>query len=206
MKISFAELKVPARGIVVLGVGAKKKLSSQAARIDKQVDGALTRAVAAARFTGKLGEHIAVLAPAGRKNASYLLVGTGEAKEFGDLNAQTFGAGVVRAVQSVGGSDATIVMDAPAGSPADLNDLAAHLAYGAKLRSYDYDKYKTGAAGTNNKKDPVRSLTVMVPRPAVARRRFSPLSAIAEQCEDAEMDVGAVPQTVQAGGAGRGDG
>ena len=183
MKISFAETKVPARGIIVVGVGAKNKLSGHAERIDKQVDGALARAVAAARFGGKLGEYLAILAPAGRKNATYLLVGTGAAKEFSDLKAQTFGAAVFRAVQSVGGADATVLAEVPAGAPAELNDLAAHLAYGAELRSYDYDKYKTGAAGTDNKKDAVRSLTIMVPRPAVARRRYSPLSAIADGVE-----------------------
>ena len=183
MKISFAETKVPARGIIVVGVGAKNKLSGHAERIDKQVDGALARAVAAARFGGKLGEYLAILAPAGRKNATYLLVGTGAAKEFSDLKAQTFGAAVFRAVQSVGGANATVLAEVPAGAPAELDDLAAHLAYGAELRSYDYDKYKTGAAGTDNKKDAVRSLTIMVPRPAVARRRYSPLSAIADGVE-----------------------
>ncbi|MCZ6846284.1 MAG: leucyl aminopeptidase, partial [Alphaproteobacteria bacterium] len=71
MRISFAELKIPARGIIIVGVGAKNKLSSQAERVDIQVDGALARAAAAARFTGKLGEYLAVLAPAGRKNAWY---------------------------------------------------------------------------------------------------------------------------------------
>jgi leucyl aminopeptidase len=183
MKISFAELKIPTRGIIVVGVGAKNKLSSQAGRIDKQVDGALSRAVAAARFSGKTGEYLAVLAPAGRKNATYLLVGTGEAKEFGEQEAQTFGAAIYRAVQSVDGGDAIVLAEAPARAPAVLADIAAHLAYGARLRSYSYDKYKTGAAGTNNLSPTVRSLTVMVASPAVARRRYTPLAAIADGVE-----------------------
>ncbi len=180
MKITFAEPKIPTRGIVVVGAGAKNKLSSEAARVDKQVDGALARAVAKARFTGQLGEYIAVLAPAGRKNATYLIVGTGEAKDFDELAAETFGAGVYRAVQSVDGADATVLADAPPAAPADISDIAAHLGYGARLRSYSFDKYKTGAANANDTQKPVRQLTVMVPRPAVARRRYTPLSAIAD--------------------------
>ncbi len=184
MKISFAEVKVPARGIVVVGAGAQNKLSPRAEQIDKQVDGALSRAVKAARFSGKLGEYLAVLAPAGRKNATYLIVGTGEAKKFGELEAQTFGAGVYQAVQSVEGTNAVVLAEAPSGAPAQLADIAAHLGYGARLRSYSFDKYKTGAAGTNNNnKKPVGRLTVMVPRPAVARRRFAPLSAVADGLE-----------------------
>ena len=183
MRISFAELKIPSRGIIVVGVGAKNKLSSQAERIDKQVDGALARAVAAARFTGKVGEYFSVLSPAGRKNATYLLVGTGEVKEFSELEAQTFGAGVYRAVQSVDGNEAIVLADAPSGAPAGLDDIAAHLAFGAQLRSYDFNKYKTGAAGTNNKIKQVRSLTIMVPRPTVVRRHYAPLSAIADGVE-----------------------
>ncbi len=196
MKISFAEVKVPSRGIIVVGVGAKGKLSSHAARIDKQVDGALARAVAASRFTGKLGEHLAVLGPAGRKNATYLLVGSGTAKELGETQAQRFGAAVYRAVQSVEGSGAVVLIDAPAGSPTDIDDLAAHLAYGARLRSYSFDKYKTGAAGSNNKTQQVNSLTIMVRRPTTARRRYSPLSAIADGV-DFSRDLVSEPSNVK---------
>ena len=183
MKITFAELKIPPRGIVVVSVGAKNKLGSLAERVDKQVDGALTRAVTKARFTGKLGEYLAVLAPAGRKNATYLIVGTGAAKEFGELEAETFGAAVYRAVQSVDGNDAVVLAEAPSGAPAETADIAAHLAYGARLRSYSFDKYKTNAAGADNKKKQPRQLIVMVLRPAVARRRFTPLAAVADGLE-----------------------
>ena len=183
MKVSFTEMKVPTRGIIVVGVGAKKKLSRHAESIDKQVDGALSRAVAAARFSGKADEYLAVLAPAGRKNATYLLVGAGAAKEFGELEAQSFGAAIYKAVQSVDGAAATVLVEAPTGAPAALADIAAHLAYGARLRSYSYDKYKTGAAGTNNMSPTVQSLTVMVASPAAARRRYTPLSAIADGVE-----------------------
>lgn len=179
MRTSFAEVKVPARGIVVVSVGAKNKLSSLAARIDKQVDGALSRAVAAGTFSGKLGDSLTVLQPAGRKNATYLLIGTGEAKDFGEIEAQQFGAAVFRAIRAIKGNDATVLVDAPEGSPADIDDIAAHAAYGAQLRSYTYDKYRTGADGTNNVQHAVRAITFMVPRPTVARRRYSPLGAIA---------------------------
>jgi len=196
MKISFAEPKIPARGIIVVGVGAKNELSSEAERIDKQVDGALSRAAAAARFTGKLGEFLAVLGPAGRKNATYLLVGTGEAKEFDELQAQRFGAGVYRAVQSVDGTAAVVVADAPDGAPADVSDIAAHLGYGARLRGYSFDKYMTGARSANNKDKPVNRLTVLAPRPATARRRFATLAAIADGVEFAR-DLVSEPSNVK---------
>ena len=196
MRISFAELKIPARGIIVVGVGAKNKLSAQAERIDKQVDGALARSIRAARFSGKLGEYIAVLAPAGRKNATYLLVGTGEPKDFGELEAQTFGAAVYRAIQSVEGAEATVLADAPTGAPAKLDDIAAHLAYGARLRSYSFDKYKTDAAGANKKSKQVGRLTIMVRRPVAARRRYAPLAAIGDGV-DFSRDLVSEPSNVK---------
>ena len=183
MRVSFAELKIPTRGIIVVGVGTKNKLSGQAERIDKQIDGALARSIRAARFSGKLGEYLAVLAPAGRKNAIYLLVGTGEPKDFDELEAQNFGAAVYRAIQSVDGADATVLADAPAGAPAKPDAIAAHLAYGARLRSYSFDKYKTGAAGANKKSKQVSRLTIMVRRPVTARRRYAPLAAIGDGVE-----------------------
>jgi leucyl aminopeptidase len=163
-----------------------------------QGGGPLSRAVAAARFTGKLGEYLAVLAPAGRKNATYLIVGTGEAKKFGELEAQTFGAGVIRAVQSVDGTDAAVLAEAPSGASAQLADIAANLAYGARLRSYSFNKYKTSAvaANKNGKKKQVGRLTVMVSRPAVARRRFTPLSAVADGL-DFSRDLVSEPSNIK---------
>ena len=195
MKVAFAEVKVPARGIIVVGCSDKKQLGEQAQRIDEQVDGALSRAVSVAKFNGKLGEQVAVLAPSGRKNATYLIVGTGATKDFGELEAQTFGAAAYRAVHGVDGGSATIVIDLPDDAPTAPADIAAHCGYGARLRSYSFDKYKTGAANNNNAK-PVRQLTIMLDRPALARRRYTPLAAIADAL-DFSRDLVSEPSNVK---------
>ena len=92
MKVSFADLKLPARGIIILAVGSKNKLSKNAERINKQVDGALSRATGTAKFNGKSGEYLAVIEPSAHKNATYVLIGMGEESEFDELEAQVFGA------------------------------------------------------------------------------------------------------------------
>ena len=53
MKISFAESALPAKGVVVVLVGDKKKLSPAAKDLDKQIRGTLARAIKASRFAGK---------------------------------------------------------------------------------------------------------------------------------------------------------
>ena len=90
MKISFADLKLPVRGIIVLAVGLNNKLSENGERVNKQVDGALSRAVYTSKFSGKSGEYLAVIGPSSRKNATYVLIGTGDQGEFGELEAQVF--------------------------------------------------------------------------------------------------------------------
>ncbi|MCK4868934.1 MAG: leucyl aminopeptidase, partial [Alphaproteobacteria bacterium] len=58
MKISFAEPALPAKGAVVVLVAEGKKLSAAATDLDKQTKGAVKRAIAASKFTGKKGQSL----------------------------------------------------------------------------------------------------------------------------------------------------
>ena len=129
MKISFADLKVPIRGIIVLAVEFKNKLSENGERINKQVDGALSRAADTANFSGKSGEYLAVIGPSANKNATYLLIGTGNKSEFDELEAQVFGATIIKAIQSLDKTDATVIVDFTLGKSIISDDVACQVAH-----------------------------------------------------------------------------
>ncbi|HMB76048.1 MAG TPA: M17 family peptidase N-terminal domain-containing protein, partial [Kiloniellaceae bacterium] len=75
MDIAFAAPKMPTTGAIATGVMAGKKLSPTAASLDKATGGAVKRAIAASRFTGKKGEVLEILAPPKVKNSRVILVG-----------------------------------------------------------------------------------------------------------------------------------
>lgn len=66
MKISFTKPGLPETGVLVVIGFDGGDLSESATAIDKQIDGALSRAAKIAKFKGKLGEVVSVLPLAGQ--------------------------------------------------------------------------------------------------------------------------------------------
>ena len=63
MKITFAAPSQPKTGALAVAVAKDRALSKSAAALDKAAGGALGRAMAVSRFSGKKGELLEVLAP-----------------------------------------------------------------------------------------------------------------------------------------------
>jgi len=173
MRISFASPSLPKTGAIVVGVKDAKVLSPAAADIDKRTGGAIKRALASGRFTGAKGQTLEIVAPAGIGNTRILLMGLG--KGLDELGQQALGGRVFARMNSVGESAATILVDDGA---EDLAAAGAQIAYGARLKSYRYDRYKTKEDAS--KKPTLRTLAIRVDSFARARRTFSELDKVAE--------------------------
>src|SRR5882672_12423210 len=78
MKITFGEPALPKTGAIVVGVLEEGKLMPTAAALDHSSGGALRRAIAASRFTGKKDELLALLAPANLAVSRIVLAGLGK--------------------------------------------------------------------------------------------------------------------------------
>jgi leucyl aminopeptidase len=178
MKITFAPPSIPRAGAVVVGVLEGNELTKTAVALDKRTGGALTRALSASRFRGKLGEILPVLAPAALTVKSVLLVGLGKATEFDDLKAQAVGGNIVAHLGGTGETTAAVAVDALKEAKVKASDCAANLAFGARLRSYRFDKYRTKEKKED--KPSLRWLTVMVKDPDAARRTFTPPAKVAD--------------------------
>ena len=143
MKIEFGRFELPESGALVLGVMEDRKLTAQAETVDRKTKGALARAMAASRFTGARDQMLEILAPAGIAASRVLLVGLGKAEGFGALEAEAIGGTVVARLAASGEKDVAIAIDAPKGAKIGTAETAARIGYGAKLRSYRFDKYRT---------------------------------------------------------------
>ena len=177
MKISFAKSGLPTTGIVVVSANAGSKLSATATKLNKKTGGALTRAIKASSFEGKKGQSLNVMAPAGTRLDRVMVVGLGKADEVTELEMQKLGGRIYAGtMQGIKGTVA-IAVDAVKDVKMSAGDIAAEIAYGAQLRSYRFDKYKTKQKPKDKPK--LKSITLHCTRFAKARKNYTRLGKIA---------------------------
>ena len=108
LDIAFAQPVMPVSGALALLVPEGGALAGVAAAVDEATGGALTRAFAAAKFTGKKGSSCTVLAPAGGLSR-VVAVGLGAADKLTEFTIEE--AGGAAAVALAGETDAALAAD-----------------------------------------------------------------------------------------------
>ena len=178
MKIAFAKSTLPRRGAYVVGVYADRKLSPSAQALDKATQGTIARALKTSRFKGKPRQTLQVLAPARSSLDAVLLVGLGEAKKIDALVMQEAGSVAYAALAGSAMASVAIAVDAPKESKLTSAELAAELAFGIRLRSYRFDKYRTKMKPED--KPVLNAATILCAEPEKARARHATLERVAE--------------------------
>ncbi len=169
LAISFARSALPASGALALLVPEGAAPNGLGAQADAATGGALGRALAAAKFTGKKGASCTTLAPGGGLSRVVVL-GTGKPEALTPYLAEE--AGGAAAVALAGEAEAALDAGALAAG------LAAAAAMGAVLRAYRFDRYRTKEKPEDKPK--LASLTVLCADPAAAAAAWAPLAAVAE--------------------------
>ncbi len=172
LEIAFAKAVLPKAGVLVVPVAEDEGLSNMGAALDKALGGALTRAIEAEAFTGKKGSQASLLAPkAGFRRV--LLIGTGSAETFDARAAEELGGAVAAALVK----EAEVTVLAGTMEP----DLAAQIAFGARLRAYSFEKYRT--AQKDEEKPKLTKLTVLAGDADRAAAAYAALAAVADGVE-----------------------
>ena len=179
MQISFAARTVPTSGTVAVGILADKTLTQSAEDLDKASNGAVRRALAAAgKFTGKAQEMLDILAPAGLEVSRILLVGLGEAGSLKARELENIGGELAARLNAMGEQQATVMLDDIPAAPSETSEAAARIAYGARLRSYRFDKYKTREKAED--KPSLTRFAVHLDDDTAAAEAFGPLAGVAD--------------------------
>ncbi len=178
MKVSFAAPSLPRSGAVVAFVLDGGSLSPTAERIDKATGGALVRAIKSGRFRGGKDQALHIPAPSGIGAARVLLLGVGKPDALDELAAELLGGKVVQELGGSGLGTAEIAADPLKGAKLTAAAFAAHLAYGAQLGSYRFDKYRTKQKPED--KPSLTGIVIGTRDPAAARRGYTPLARIAD--------------------------
>ncbi len=178
MKIAFSAPAEPNSGVLVVGVLADRKLTDSAKALDKRMKGALVRAVKGGRFKGARDQSLALPAPAGTKLDLVLVVGLGKAAELDAGRLQALGGGIYAALAGRGPGAAAVAVDGLAGCKLTPAGMAAEIAFGARLRSYRFDKYRTKVP--KDEKPSLKTLTFHCDGPGKARNAFAAMNKVAD--------------------------
>jgi leucyl aminopeptidase len=179
MKISFAEFQAPSTGAVVVGVWEDRVLTAPARQLDEASGGAITRALAVSpRFQGKRNELVPIVGPANLSASRIVLAGLGKPEEVKGRHLENLGGTLVAHLNGVGETTATVAIDTGDAAGLAPATVAAHLAFGAALRAYRFDKYRT--TEKPERKPTLATLIVAGPAAAAAGRAYKDFAATAE--------------------------
>jgi leucyl aminopeptidase len=179
MKVTFGEPDLPGSGAAVAGIWEGRVLTPSAHRLDVATEGTITRALSgAARFSGKKGEILPIVAPAQLPLSRIVLAGLGKREKADARVFEELGGALAAHLNGVGEIEATACVDVAEGTPLAAGDAAAALAFGALLRSYRFDKYKTKQKP--EQQPSLARLTVSTDAADMAKRAYRPLERTAE--------------------------
>lgn len=156
--------------LVVLRAGGA--FGPQAAVLDRQSGGALTRACQSPRLKGACGEVTDLLAPAGCGARRIVVLELGEAAALTPLAASRAGAELARHLEAEAEPSATLLFDAPAAPAPDAGELLARLVLGARLQNYRF------ALTPRHEKPAGLALTLVAP--GTGQAALARLDAVAE--------------------------
>jgi leucyl aminopeptidase len=142
MIIAFPAIADAAPHALVVLVGADGAMSTGAAAADAATGGQVARAIAAARFEGEAAAIFEILAPAAMPATRLLIAGIGKPGAADAAMFEKLGGAVAARLLTSGETRVSVDM-AGINAALPLACAAAHLAHGAALRSYRFDKYRT---------------------------------------------------------------
>src|SRR5205807_7660823 len=176
LKLEFVVISAPVRGVLVMFCGEGLKFGAAAQAILRPCGDLVTRAATAARFKGKNGSTLDILAPAGLAVPRLVIVGAGKGSE---LKREAFVklGGVAMGQVPATAAESTIVADRPGG--AVKPERAAGIALGARRRAYAFERYKTKRKEEDERPKEVK-VAIAVAGVMAVRKAFAARAAVAD--------------------------
>ncbi|WP_321340504.1 leucyl aminopeptidase [Breoghania sp.] len=159
--ISFSKPSAPKKGIAVIFVDDTLALGATGSELDAATDGAITRAMKVAEFKGASMASLDIVAPAGVKVDRIAVVGMGKIAELAEYDWLRLGGAAMGAVSAGKAEHASFHLERADGE-AVTAEQASDVAIGAKLRGYNFDKYKTPKKGEEKSKAKPKAAKVAV--------------------------------------------
>jgi leucyl aminopeptidase len=166
--IAFVKPALPKNGVLVLPMTEGDPPAGLARDAAEATAGLLPKALEAAGFKGRKGQATTLYAIG--PWSKVIALGLGKAADLGPEAAEAAGGALVPAISAE--REAVVATDALEAG------LAAHLAFGATLRAWRFDRYRTTEKEEDKPK--LERLAFATPGIAAAKSAFAPLRAIAD--------------------------
>ncbi len=168
LDVAFAKPALPKSGALVLLMGEGEMPSGVWQQVDEATGGAIARALAAAEFKGAKGKICTILAP-GAGLSRVVAIGLGKPAELTARVLNEAGGHVTAAIPR----EASAAVATGALKP----EQVAEVAFGAALRAYRFDKYRTKEKPEDKPK--LARLTLLTAEPPRAKAAWDPLKGVA---------------------------
>ncbi len=188
--IDFAPVSAATEPSVVAIVGEELALGAHGRELDAKSGGALIKAARAGDFSGRAKTSLELLAPAKLDMSRLVLLGAGRTGEASELDWTNLGGTAVALAAQRKARSASIIVDVADTGDLDGAAIGALLAYGARLRHYNFDKYLTkkngGGDGEGNgdkdkaERDGLQRLVVHCASPDKAKAAYQRHEAVAQ--------------------------
>ena len=177
MKIGFSKAALPTAGALIVPAFEDGDPTAAHEAVDAMTSGALAKAIKAANFTGKKGQTLELVGLSGAEGARIVMVGAGKRADLDALGAEAVGGAGVAPILKTQEKAAVFALDGFATKKVSAGEAASRMAFGAKLRAYRFDKYRTKLE--KDQKPALDKLTINSPA-ADAKTKFADLERIAD--------------------------
>jgi leucyl aminopeptidase len=191
-KVEFVSPSAPKGGALVLFVGASLETGPTSSNFVAPAAAVIAAAAETMNFKGKSLTALDILAPAGLLAARLLVIGVAPGKDGKPLDFAALGGFVAGKLGKA--KAATVLFESPA-EAWDV-DAAAQFAFGARLRTYKFDKYKSKKPDAEEGEGRALALSIAVADPGAAKAAYGRHEAVAEGVELARNLVNEPPNVL----------
>jgi leucyl aminopeptidase len=171
MTLTISFEKPSAQKILCLGVFDDKSFPAPTEAWDKKLKGYLTQSIENSKFTGGVNQVLPLFSPEGTQ---YILIGLGKKEDQNESQWQKIGGTLVSALDRSPAGEGAVDIHSLEGH--DTACVAAHMALGACLKSWRFEKYFT----TKKPEElfSLQKITFLTPDPTASQKAFDALTPI----------------------------
>ncbi len=143
LEIMFAKNTLPKKDALAIYLPEGDVKSSIYKKLNSKTSKALDKAIESSRFEAKLGQIIEIMAPHGLHVNRIVVVGLGKVKKITEHILQEAGAKVAKKLLKSGEETIQFMIEEIDGVKISETEIATNIAFGARIGSYTFLKYKT---------------------------------------------------------------
>ncbi len=179
MELKFGDIKGAKYNIAVTAVFEDCQFPKLTKEMDGKSGGKISKACALRKFKGKKGEFLLFLFPDNLGLDALILAGFGKPGEITAKTAQSVGGALIPYINRHRLAGAAVLLDdAWEGVKLPIHEIAANMAFGARLKDYRFDKYRTKQK--EDEKPTLQTLDILLPDPAKAENIYGDMDKIVQ--------------------------